>query len=259
MLQTIKYKTDKDILKQDLLEDLMRQNKFSKYVLEVVNYFGGRNSTHINLGYFQESLYQSLIWKHKFSQLKCRGFSYLVHESVHLNGARLRDDINFRIVLIPDKSLFYPPHIRKGLRNTKNSSYLHYYTENYNSIAFALGKLLYNKCFIFIVQSDIAYRSPSCIREHFRGWRKVLFYTIIQLLNSNYSEIYLPRSCDVVKCCYPGFLKPAIAPNSWNIIYDQTAKEFQLSLTIIEKPINIQVYQEAAPVLINEFYKLDLI
>jgi len=242
-------------LKRNLIEDLRTAGNPSPFLIEVLRSYGGGRTKRIDLQALHQDILASFKFRQQFSELGSRGFSYTLQESIELCGDQLRDDINLRLALMPDETLFYPPRIKRYLRRGYSN---HYRANGFSSIAFALGKITDKACYVLIMQSDLAFRSPAYIRDHFRGWRKVFFGIITNIANCRCGTIYLPFAHDVMKCCHPGFRRPTTTPKSWCMIYDRTAEDFRLTPVRLRKPINIQVYRELDSVLVRDFFKLDL-
>jgi hypothetical protein len=241
-------------VKHDFINELRDPGKTNQFLLEIIKSYGGRKMGRIDLQALRHDIMESVSFKNKFTELGCRGFSYILHEFIDLRSENLREDINLRIALMPDEKLFYPPRVRRYLRRNWLN---HYLSDGFPSICFALGKLTDEACFVFIMQSDLAYRKPAFIRDHFRGWRKILLKNIALITTRRCRTIYLPSAHDVLKCCHP-FRKPMTTPKSWLIIYDGTAEDFQFSPVRLQEPVNIQVYRDLAPIFIREFFKLDV-
>jgi len=242
-------------MKQELIEKLQNSGEKSQFLVEVIKSYAGRKTKRIDVQALRKDIKESAHFKSKFTELGCRGFSYVLHESITLRGEELREDINLRIALMPNEKIFYPPRIRRYLRRAWLLN--HYLFDRFPSICFALGKKTDKECFVFIMQSDLAYRTPAFIRDHFRGWRKLLFKNVAQIANRKHTTIYLPSAHDVTRCCQP-FRKPLTTPKNWLMIYDRTAEDFQLTPVLLREPVNIQVYRDLAPVVVREFFKLDV-
>ena len=247
---------DCSLIKKLLITNLNTQNKQSrKCLIEIIKGYKGNRVKKININDLKCDVEKSFLLREFFKSLRCRGFSYKVHESINLIGDPLREKINLRIALMPDDDLFYPPEVKRYLRRVSKN---HYVYNGYRSIAFALGSRSDRKWYIFILQSDIAFRKRSYIKEHFRGWRKVLFANIMKLAIGKADTIYLCRAEDVIRCCHPEFWKPKKLPDSWRIIYDETAKYFNMKIARLDEYINIQTFKDLQPIYTNVFYKLDL-
>lgn len=254
-LEALYYSFQGDFrVKKSLIEELQGMGILDQDLADIIKSYGGRKAKKIDLKAFQHDIIKSANLKKKFSEYGCRGFSYTLHKSIEISGGDLYKDVNLRLALMPNEKLYYPPRIRRYLRRV---FFNHYRCERFPSICFALGKVKEETCFVFVMQSDLVYRYPSFIRDHFRGWRTILLNSIIFNISSSCRTIYLPKAHDVTKCCLPG-RKPTNTPHIWLLIYDRTADDFGFSLEILQEPVNIQVYKDLAPVFVRECYKLDL-
>ena len=121
-----------------------------------------------------------------------------------------------------------------------------------------LGSNQNENWYIFILQSDLIFQNKSSIRDHFRGWRKVLLYNIAKLAKGKANNIFLCTSNDIFNCCHKGFMRPDKLPDIWVTIYDGTAKFFNMDFIKIKKRINIQIFSKQKPIYTNCFYKLRL-
>ena len=240
--------------KEELVNEIQRNGKPNNFMLEIIKSYGGRKAKRIDLRALRKDIRESVCYKNNFSEYGCRGFSYVVHQPIDFEDESLRDDINLRIALMPAEDLFYPPRIRRYLRRAWLN---HYLSDRMPSICFALGKMTEGECFIFVMQSDLAFRKPAFIRDHFRGWRKLLCMSIAQIIKQKCETIYIPNAHDVTRCCHPS-RKPTRTPNSWLVIYNRTAEDFQFKPVCHQKPVNIQVYRDLAPVFVKEFFKQDI-
>ena len=100
--------------------------------------------------------------------------------------------------------------------------------------------------------------APAHVRGHFRGWRKALFASLAAHALGKASAVYLCRSEDVVRACYPGSARPGRIPDAWKSIYDRTAAGFGMPLVQLSEPIDLQMYRRRAPVYATWFYELQL-
>ena len=155
---------------------------------------------------------------------------------------------------MPEASLYYPPRVRRYLRR---GGFNHFKVDRYPSICFALGRTSGDSCLLLILQSDLAYRKPAFVRDHFRGWRKPLLYCAITLARNKFRKIYLPFAEDVVRACNP-FRRPQAPPVSWHAIYDRSAAEFGFEERRLSIPKNLQVYRDLEPVMADRLFVLDL-
>lgn len=192
-----------------------------------------------------------------FNALGVKGFSYsaaLFEPSPIL--LNVRDSFSFRLCLFPEKSLFYPARVKNSLR--RRLHYNHCKIDNFPSIAFLIAKIESNCLYISVIQSDVAYRTPSFFRGYFKGWRKVLVFEALaqaRALGCDYA--YIPRSKDVLKCCTPN-KSPQDVPDSWRKIYERSASDFGFEKVKLEQFIDIQSDNKLNSVFAEEIYQLCL-
>jgi hypothetical protein len=241
-------------LKRDLLNVMLGQGIANSDAVALIKAYGRARSQKLDIHRFFSDVQKSLLWRDKFRALDCRGFSYRIEDRITFSS-RLAKRITLRMALMSGDTLFYPPRVRQYLRRVKNN---HHFTGGYPSIAFALGTKTKHAWFVFALQSDLAFASPSCVRDHFRGWRKVFFDRIINLARHHTSALYLCRAADAVRACHPRFSTPSSVPASWEVIYDGTAKFFRMELMCLGRPVNIQLYPRLRPVFARQFYGLTL-
>ncbi len=240
-----------DVDKHELLTHLRRNGNKLSFIEEVVKFYGGSRSKTLHLTHLRQDLLQSIHARTFFQSLGCRGFSYSYHEDIELNGDPLRQNINFRVALMPKEELFYPLRVKRYLRRTINN---HVMVDGFPSIAFALGRIEENNCYLLVLQSDIAYRRPAYVRDHFRGWRKVFVSLIETSVRGRCSNLWICRSCDVVKCCHPLFPPKNVHVPLWEMIYDRTALELGFVPMQHWSFIDLQVYKDLPPVLVKQLY-----
>lgn len=219
---------------------------------ELIQAYGAKRSKRIDAGRFRLDLGRSLVHRRFFASLGCRGFSYRVEDEIEFCEP-LRECINLRVALMPGEELFYPQRVKRYLRRVNSN---HYFCDGYPSIAFALGTKTPRAWFIFVMQSDLALRGPSYIREHFRGWRKVLFANIVRMARGHAATIYLCRSEDVLRACHSSFRPPQRVPGSWEAIYNRTAGDFCMQLVEIPERVNIQLFPDQPEMVVDNFYQL---
>ena len=241
-------------LKRDLGNIMPGQAFADSDAFAVIKAYGRARSQKLDIKRFFSDVQKSLLWRDKFRALDCRGFSYRIEDGITFSS-RLARNITLRMALMSGGDLFYPPRIRQYLRRVKNN---HHFTGGYPSIAFALGTKTEHAWFVFTLQSDLAFASPSYVRDHFRGWRKVFFDRIITLARHHTGALYLCRALDAVRTCHPRFSVPSSVPPSWKVIYDGTATFFGMELISLRKPVNIQLYPRQRPVFTRHFYRLAL-
>lgn len=191
-----------------------------------------------------------------FARLGCRGFSYRLWTAPEFAGDELSPELNVKVALMPDDGLFYPRRVKAYLRRTGTN---HLRADGFGSIAFALGSVHSGQCLIAVLQSDVARRrQPSYVREHFRGWRKVLLSLICVAVADRADTIVIPRAADVARACHASFPAAPAQITVWETIYDRTALDFGLVLTKLKRPIDLRVYAERPAVWADTAYIGDI-
>lgn len=215
----------------------------------------------IPLGEFRQSLLQSTEWRKLFQALDCRGFSYELDIGMgEYNrqwgcGRQLAARTNLRMALMTARKLFYPPRIKSCLREV-SWYHNHYFGNGMPSIAFCFGAKTAEAWYVFVMQSDLASRGPSCLREHFRGWRKILFANVVARAQGRTGAVYLCRAEDVARvCASKGVWR---TPDRWRTIYDATAGNWEMPLVKVREPVNVQIYPAKEPVWAEYFFQLPL-
>jgi hypothetical protein len=209
-------------------------------------------------------LWKSIERRELFHALGCRGFSYALdlgmkaYNRQHACAYHLKNLINLRIALMPHKTLFYPSCVRRHLGRVPWVAN-HYFRGKTPSIAFCLGKKTRVAWYVMVMQSDLASRGPSCMDEHFRGWRKILFANIVAQAHGKVDNLYLCRAEDVEQVCFPGTKEIGRVPERWMSIYDGTAEQWGMPLVEINPPVNIQVHRRQKPIYARHFHRLSLI
>jgi len=235
---------------KDLICHFSNKKRPNKYALSVLHSCAGRKSK-VDVKQFKNNVKKSLELNQTFHDLNCRGFSYKLITDFDFVD-RLNGHIDLRFMLVGSPDLFYPPNVRRFMSQVQN---VHYKENGFPSIAFAIGTKISDMWYILTMQSDLFFRS-TYIRKHIRGWQKILFCIIAGQAANEGSGICLPRSCDIVKACYPPYFKPARAPEMWNCFYDYTAKYFGMELIEKTENVNCQVSKDGKPVYIDRFYCL---
>jgi hypothetical protein len=240
------------IPKRKLLEEVFHNDNKNNYVDTIISEYWTHKNKNINLAMFLYDFSITMKMKNVFTVLQARGFSYSFMINMSGFPYKLRKEINFRCALIANNELFYPPSVRRYINRTKQNHYFYY---NAPAIAFALGEIKDNSIYVYIMQSDLVKNGPSCIREHFRGWRKILFHNILEYAKDRcIHNIYLCNESDVLTGCHQSFKKPNKIPSTWERIYSKTAYDFGLANVVLEKSVNIQLYSGQAPVYTKEMY-----
>ncbi len=235
--------------KDDMHERLTSTNCLKNYIC--ANYFGKRNGDYWMLG---QDVDKSIDAQKLFRKFKMRGFSYQLITGFELGWPQVRPDINLKISLQTSMSLFYPQKIRNKLRRMYSG---HLRVNGNPSIGYLLGKTNHLGWFVFIVQSDLMFNQTTVIRDHFRGWRKILFHELLTMAKGRTENIYLTRSEDVWKSCKPKS-RPQKIPDSWVSIYDKTAVEFEMKPVSLNEAIDIQIIDGEESLYTNQFYKLKI-
>ena len=186
-----------------------------------------------------------------FAKLGCRGFSHRVEHDTRFNEP-LRRPITLRIALMADDSLFYPPLVKRYLRRMENN---HYFSRGFPCIAFALGEKKSDGWYVYVLQSDVVGARTASVRQHFRGWRKILFTYVLREAVENTSNLFLCSAPDVLRACRPEFPRPDQALENWKVISDSTAQFFGMELVQVPTPVDIQIYPELPAVSVNRFYR----
>jgi hypothetical protein len=218
----------------------------------------------IGLPEFEREIQNTLEWRKRFRALRCRGFSYALemkmrgYNSQRARKHQLSPAVNLRIALMARPQLFYPPRVQRYLGRFQWLSN-HYHDRNrVPAVAFSFGRASEEAWYIFVMQSDPGSRGPTPVREHFRGWRNVLFANIVAQALGRVQTLYLARAHDVERACYPGTKDPGRIPDRWRAIYDRTAEEWGMGLVKVSKPVDIQIYRDRNQIQANEFYELSL-
>jgi hypothetical protein len=193
----------------------------------------------VNIESFRRELLETVKARKLFQRLRCRGFSYSVWHNPSLHDQDLRADVDIRLALVPEHDLFYPIRLRRYLRRGNSN---HVRSGAFESIAFALATVKDRRCDLLIMQSDLARRRPSYVREHFRGWRKILFLIVANVVMERADTICVFRASDVARACDPRFTPTSMQIAAWRSIYERTAADFGLALTELERPADLQIY-----------------
>jgi hypothetical protein len=159
---------------------------------------------------------------------------------------------------MPGRHLFYPSKIT---RYSASADWFgnHYYREDMPSIAFCFGRKIGRIWYVFTMQSDVSSLGPAGVREHFRGWRNVLFANLVAQALGKADAIRLCVASDVNRGCYPGTRAKTEPSDRWRWIYDRTAEEWRMRDVKASRAVNIQLYHEQAAVYSQHFHQLDLV
>jgi hypothetical protein len=248
-------KGDSGVLpKRTLLSALARARPVPSSLADIVLAYGGDYTEMLDLTRFKTDIDESITVRDYFRSIGCRGFSFEVGRDIEF-GWHLRPSINFSLALYTAKDLYYPSRIRRYLPRVAKS---HVSKGRLPAVAFALGRYVRRHLFVLVLQSDLVFQGPSCVREHFRGWRKVLFGQIRAHVMPGTRRIYLCRSEDVQRTCHPAYDQPPTVPEQWRSIYEGTAAFFGMRRTRVKRRLNIQCLQEISRRFSTDFYMAEL-
>ncbi|MBC2705141.1 hypothetical protein [Desulfobacula sp.] len=243
------------VSKKLLINKLTDNGIKNPFLFEIIKSYCGRQMNKIESTDFIKSIQNSKEFKKYFSLMGCRGFSFKSYESIKIYCPPLKKDVNYSIALMPNGNLFYPPRIRRKLCRF---SYNHYKKGGYSSICFSLCKIINKDCFVVVMQSDYVRKNSSYIKDHFRGWRKILLMVIAYKLRNICENIFIPSAEDIFKGCHPDFSKSDCTPTQWFQIYDRTAMDFGASEVHLQNPVNIQMYDGNKPVWVENCFKIKI-
>jgi hypothetical protein len=172
-------------------------------------------------------------------------------------SSKIQTRIDLRMALMPGHSLVYPPRVMRYLYQVPFAEN-HYFRANLPSIAFAFGLKRPEAWYVFVMQSDLTSRGPSYVREHFRGWRHVLFANIVKLAAAQTRRVYLCQAADVERARVRPCDNEAGLSRLWADVYDKTAREWGMTLAPVTPPVNVQVLRRRAPVYADRLHELRL-
>lgn len=221
--------------KATLLSELGKHSNISDQLMDVIQAYSA-NTSGAGMSHFARDVSHSVALQSFFRSLNCRGFSFIADTNVGLSFRR-RHAINFSLGLFAAKNIYYPRRVRRYLPRIQGAHASH---GKYPAIAFALGRYVGDDLFVLVMQSDLVFQGPSFIREHFRGWRKILFSQVLSHARSNTHKVHLCRSEDVLRTCHPNFSPPASVPAVWRQIYDETAAFFGMEAVQLDRRLDIQ-------------------
>ncbi len=247
--------------KRALLEELGRSGGDTRHLAQIIRSYGPLRARTVDVDQLRADFAATVGLRARFRALDCRGFSYRIDREITLTGPHsrvalpLRGEINLRWALMSGEDLFYPPKVRQYLRRFTLS---HYSRNGFPAIAFALGIQGRGAWYVLALQSDLAVGTPAYIRDHFRGWRKVLFANLLSAAAGDADTVYLCTAQDTLRACHPGYCAPAAVPPAWERIYDRTAADFHMRLVRLRGLLNIQLFSRQRAVYANRLYELRL-
>lgn len=213
---------------------------------------------------FEQNLSDSIEWRKQFRKLGCRGFSYKLdlqmadYDCHRPRTGQLHPNINLRAALMPGRHLFYPATVSRYFASTAWYGN-HYYREDLPSIAFCFGRKIERIWYVFTMQSDVSSSGPAGVREHFRGWRNILFANVVaQAWGEKADAIRLCLAKDVVRGCFPGTRNDSERSGRLRWIYDRTATDWRMRVVESSQRVNIQLYKNQQPVFARLFHQFDL-
>lgn len=198
----------------------------------------------------RDAVDESLQARSAFRLLGCRGFSYALSTSFDFTD-RLQKSTNLRFMLMAEEDLFYPPRIKRYLQHATS---FHCRRSNGISIAFALGREIRDCWYVFVLQSDLCFR-PSYVREHFRGWQRVLISHVLQAAERAGARLRLIAAEEIPATCYPRWMAPESLPPIWRAIYDGTAAWFGLAPIRVEHGVNARVAAAGHTCKVHQFFE----
>lgn len=235
-------------------DSMLKQPNLSRFSKDVLRTYGPKRSRQIDIDALHKDILHSNAMRTRFKKVKTRGFSYRFVSGFDF-AYDLCKDVDLRFALLFGDDLFYPPKVRRYLQRKFDC-----HLPGKVALAFALGRKLDSAWVITTMQSDLVFGKPSYVRDHLRGWQRVLFSEIEALARiSNIKRLILSSAHDQPRCCHPKFKTKTKHPLSWELIYDDTARYFGLVKQATKFEVNIQVLAELPPVYSNELYERILI
>jgi hypothetical protein len=240
--------------KSGLLEALGQECRGSPGLVDVVLGYGNPYVEVVDIPCLESDILQSVALREYFRSVACRGFSFEVGLRVEFSW-ELRPSMDFSLALYTSKDLYYPSRVRRYLPRARWS---HVSRGRMPAIAFALGRYIQDNLFVFVLQSDLVFQGPSCVREHFRGWRKILFGQVQAHVRPGTRRIYLCRSEDIRQTCHPAYNPPKKVPLLWRQIYESTASFFGMRPIRLQHRLNIQCLRQIPRHFSCDFFVAEL-
>ena len=239
----------------DSLHSLCQDFNASKspYAREILEYWKATGKPTSQIFHAIKNSQSARHWFHKNG---LRGFSFAVHQDI-LFSFPLRDTINFRFAIVADSSLFYPKKVKDYIRYGRGKN--HYRDRGFRSIGFALSRVNDACLFVFVLQSDLVFQGKAGVREHFRGWRKVLIREVVRWAKRHsLHKLRLVSAADVIAACHPEYPVPDTIPSIWLKTYDETAKFLNMKMETQNRFMNIQTLIGAPPVSSRDFWTAEV-
>lgn len=232
---------------------LVSESPYAQYVFRS---YGSLRSRKIEVCQLEKDFNQSRRRRRWFRSLGVRGFSYRLVSGFDF-AHKLENDVDIRIGLFFFDDLFYPPRVRRYLMRWHDP---HVSAGGARCLAFLLGSSAGSEWFITCLQSDLVFRKPSYIREHLRGWQKILIAEVLNLARKQQVDrVFLTSADDQARCCHPKFRTRNGTPGSWKGIYDETANYFGMEIVQRRQALNIQVLADLSPVMTSVFHSFSLV
>lgn len=211
-------------------------------LLDVLSFFTGPRGQRISLRRLDRALEHGHHWRQHFQALGCRGFSFGVSSAPHFRGSYFKPAIKLKVALLTDPDLYYPPQVRQALRQLP---------ANKQHVLGSIGWMLGQEervgdqiwWYIINVQSDLTSRGVSCLREIFRGWQRVLFWSVLGLARRRGVAMIALPPVQAVACGSNQGAPPDGRLDAWRPLYDGVASFFGMRHGHSTHPINVQAMQ----------------
>jgi len=244
-----------DLVPKEQLLHLFSGSKGEEFVREIIESRSLARRRRVDCDSLRRDVSSSITARRAFRSLGCRGFSYQLVNNPCGFWLPLRRTSRVRMALLAHENLFYPRSVRRGLKKARDA---HFPDQEQSTIAFAFGLIQDASLVLSVLQSDTVRYGDSAVRDHFRGWRKVLLVNAVGSYKEGVERVLLCRAEDVLRACHPLFDSPREVPEGWRVIYDDTARFFTMSEVRTPEPIDIQVLSGCPDVLTDRFFELRL-
>jgi hypothetical protein len=246
------------VRKEELLGALRKPGGLTRAeedLADVILAFGGRGKRMVEPARLMRAASESMLWRPRFAALRCRGFSFelLGGSGLRLSLATLKRQVRVRTALVTTSCLYYPPKVRSGL--TKFSRELSHIGGGIGWILGLEQDVPGQKWWIILnIQSDLTSAGPSCVRDTFAGWQRVLFLLTARLAVANgVTHIALPPAARVAET-RSDFASRKTAPEMWRCIYDGTAAFFSMRPSSVPFRVDLQTVHQFRPVWCSDFF-----